>query len=107
MNTLFAKLSIALLLIVSCMGTAFFILDRINTRAYYDELSQRLNAPIAMYVTQQRQLLSNGVERDAQKNIEARKVLGGGGPAEPEVRGNGVARAGHGPAVGQQRKALP
>jgi signal transduction histidine kinase len=43
------------------MGTAFFVLDRINTRAYYDELSQRLNAPIAMYVTQQQQLISNGV----------------------------------------------
>ncbi len=61
MNTLFAKLSIALLLIVACMGTAFFVLDRINTRAYYEELSQHLNAPIAMYVTQQRQLISNGV----------------------------------------------
>jgi hypothetical protein len=60
-NTLFTKLSIALLLIVTCMGTAFFVLDRINTRAYYDELSQRLNAPIAMYVTQQQQLISNGV----------------------------------------------
>ena len=61
MNTLFAKLSVALLLIVSCMGTAFFVLDRINTRAYYDELSQRLTAPIAMYVTQQRDLISNGL----------------------------------------------
>ena len=61
MNTLFTKLSIALLLIVGCMGSAFFILDRINTRAYYDELSQRLNAPIAMYVTQQRQLIVDGV----------------------------------------------
>ena len=61
MNTLFSKLSIAMLLLVGCMGTAFFILDRINTRAYYEELSQRLNAPIAMYVTQQRQLISDGI----------------------------------------------
>ena len=61
MNTLFAKLSIALLVIVGAMGTAFFFLDRINTRAYYEELSQHLNAPIAMYVTQQRQLITNGV----------------------------------------------
>jgi signal transduction histidine kinase len=60
MNTLFAKLSIALLVIVGGMGTAFFFLDRNNTRAYYEELSQNLNAPIAMYVTQQRQLISNG-----------------------------------------------
>ena len=61
MNTLFAKLSIALLIIVGGMGTAFFFIDRINTRTYYEELSQNLNAPIAMYVTQQRQLISNGV----------------------------------------------
>lgn len=61
MNTLFAKLSTALLIIVVMMGTAFFIADRINTRLYYEELTQRLNAPIAMYVTGQRTLLSNGV----------------------------------------------
>jgi len=60
MNTLFAKLSIALLIIVGGMGTAFFFIDRVNTRAYYEELSQNLNAPIAMYVTQQRQLIENG-----------------------------------------------
>jgi len=61
MNTLFAKLSFALLLIVGGMGAAFFLVDRVNTRAYYEELSQHLNAPIAMYVTNQRQLISNGV----------------------------------------------
>jgi len=50
----------ALLIIVSAMGTAFYFVDRNNTRAYYDELSQSLNAPIAMYVTQQRQLIESG-----------------------------------------------
>jgi len=60
MNTLFAKLSTALLIIVALMGTAFFIVDRINTRAYYEELTQTLNAPIAMYVTGQRQLIEDG-----------------------------------------------
>lgn len=60
MNTLFAKLSAALLLIVTLMGAAFYIVDRINTRAYYEELSQSLNAPIAMYVTGQRQLIAAG-----------------------------------------------
>jgi signal transduction histidine kinase len=61
MNTLFAKLSIALVIIVGAMGTAFFFLERTNTRAYYEELSQHLNAPIAMYVTDQRQLITDGV----------------------------------------------
>ena len=60
MNTLFARLSTALLIIVVSMGTAFFVVDRVNTRLYYEELTQRLNAPIAMYVTGQRQLISNG-----------------------------------------------
>ena len=61
MNTLFAKLSTALLIIVALMGTAFFIVDRINTRTYYEELTQTLNAPIAMYVTGQRELINNGI----------------------------------------------
>ena len=61
MNTLFAKLSVALLVIVVFMGTAFFLADRHNTRLYYEELTQRLNAPIAMYVTGQRDLVNNGV----------------------------------------------
>ena len=70
MNTLFAKLSIALLVIVGGMGAAFFFIDRVNTRAYYEELSQHLNAPIAMYVTQQRQLISDGTP-----DLESRGVF--------------------------------
>ncbi|MEM7430308.1 MAG: HAMP domain-containing sensor histidine kinase [Pseudomonadota bacterium] len=61
MKTLFAKISLALLVIVAAMGAAFFFVDRVNTNAYYDELSQKLNAPIAMYVTDQRQLINDGV----------------------------------------------
>ena len=70
MNTLFAKLSTALLVIVVLMGTAFFIVDRINTRAYYEELTQSLNAPIAMYVTGQRELI-----RDGQPDLESLRDL--------------------------------
>ncbi len=61
MNSLFAKLSAALLSIVVLMGATFFFVDRYQTRAYYEELSQKLNAPIAMYVTGQRQLIDGGV----------------------------------------------
>ena len=72
MNTLFARLSIALLVIVGLMGSAFYVVDRINTRLYYEELSQSLNAPIAMYVTDQRQLITNG-----QPDIESLHELAG------------------------------
>ena len=58
MHTLFAKLSLALIAIVALMGAAFFVVDRINTRVYYEELTQQLNAPIAMYVTGQRDLIT-------------------------------------------------
>ena len=60
MNSLFAKLSLALLLIVLGMGAAFLVVDRYQMSAYYEELAQKLNAPIAMYVTDQRQLIDNG-----------------------------------------------
>lgn len=60
MHTLFAKLSLALIAIVVLMGAAFIVVDRINTRVYYEELTQQLNAPIAMYVTGQRDLITNG-----------------------------------------------
>lgn len=61
MRSLFAKLSFALLAIVGLMGAAIFTVDRIGMRNYYDELTQHLNAPIAMYVTDQRQLIADGV----------------------------------------------
>ncbi len=60
MNTLFAKLSLALVTITLLMGSAFFAADRYNTRVYYEELTQQLNAPIAMYVTGQRDLIVDG-----------------------------------------------
>jgi len=70
MNTLFARLSIALVIMIGLMGAAFYVVDRINTRLYYEELSQTLNAPIAKYVTSQRQLISNG-----EPDIESLKDL--------------------------------
>lgn len=60
MTSLFSKLSIALVLLVGAMGSAFFLIDRVQTRMYYEELTQTLNAPIAMYVTGQRELIRDG-----------------------------------------------
>ena len=72
MNTLFARLSLALVVIIGSMGTAFFVVDRINTRLYYEELSQTLNAPIAMYVTGQRDLI-----RDGEPDLKSLQELAG------------------------------
>jgi hypothetical protein len=60
MNTLFAKMSLALVVIIGISGTAFFVVDRLGTELYYEELTQRLNAPIAMYVTGERTLINDG-----------------------------------------------
>lgn len=60
MNSLFAKLAVVLVTIVVGMGAALYVVDRSFTRAYYEELSQKLNASIAMYVTEQRQLITDG-----------------------------------------------
>lgn len=72
MNTLVTRLSLALLLILVATGAAFFTAERINTRLYYEELTQRLNAPIAMYVTEQQQLI-----RDGAPNRDALQALAG------------------------------
>ena len=55
MNSLFAKLSAALLLVVALIGGGFFLVEQVSTRLYYEEITQRLNASIAMYVTGERQ----------------------------------------------------
>jgi signal transduction histidine kinase len=61
MSTLFAKLSAALLAVVSTMGIAFVLADRLASRLYHEELTQRLNAPIAMYVTGEHTLIADGI----------------------------------------------
>lgn len=61
MKTLLARLSAALLVIIALIGSGFYLLERINTRLYYEELTQRLNGPIAMYVTGEHTLIQDGV----------------------------------------------
>ena len=60
MRTLFARLCVALLAILGLAGAAFLVVEQFSSRLYYEELTQRLNAPIAMYVTGERQLISAG-----------------------------------------------
>jgi two-component system OmpR family sensor kinase len=66
MKSLFAKLSIALLVVVTIIAGGFFMVERYSTQNYYEEITQRLNASIAMYVTGERQLVKDFVvDRDA------------------------------------------
>jgi len=66
MKTLFARLSVAFLAIILLTGGGFYLVDQFSTRLYYEELTQRLNGSIAMYVTGERTLIESGVvKRDA------------------------------------------
>lgn len=60
MRRLHYRLSAAMLVIVVILGAAFYLLDRYSVRLYHEELSQRLNASLAMYVVNARPLISDG-----------------------------------------------
>jgi signal transduction histidine kinase len=66
------KLSAAMLAIVFLLGAAFYQVDRYSVRMYYEELSQRLNSSLAMYVVNAEPLISGG-----QVNAEALSELAG------------------------------
>ena len=61
MKQLHKRLSIAMLAIVLLLGGAFYVIERVSSELYYEELSQRLNSSLAMYVVNARPLISNGV----------------------------------------------
>jgi len=75
MKTLFAKLSLALLGIVVLTGGAFFLVERYSTQNYYEEITQRLNSSIAMYVTGERQLIENDVVNDEALTLLAQQAM--------------------------------
>jgi len=75
MKTLFAKLSLALLGIVVLTGSAFFLVERYSTQNYYEEITQRLNSSIAMYVTGERQLIENDVVNDEALTLLAQQAM--------------------------------
>ena len=74
-KTLYAKLSIALLVIVALIGSAFFVVEQFSTRLYYEEITQRLNASIAMYVTGERQLIEDGVVNEDALSLLAQQAM--------------------------------
>ena len=75
MNTLFARLSLALLAIVLLIGSAFFLVVRYSTQNYYEEITQRLNSSIAMYVTGERQLIENNVVNNDALSLLAQQAM--------------------------------
>ncbi|MGI9304703.1 MAG: HAMP domain-containing sensor histidine kinase [Gammaproteobacteria bacterium] len=74
-HTLYAKLSLALLAIFSVVGVLFLAIANWSTERYYEEVTQRLNRDIPMYVTEADPLIENGaVDQQALKQL-ADKVM--------------------------------
>jgi signal transduction histidine kinase len=76
MKRLHYKLSAAMLLIVLLLGAAFYAIDRYSVRLYYEELSQRLNGSLAMYVANAGSLIRGGeVDRQALEELANRAMV--------------------------------
>ena len=76
MTRLHFKLSAAMLGIVLLLGAAFYAIDRYSVRLYYEELSQRLNGSLAMYVANAGPLIRNGdVDLEALEELASRTMV--------------------------------
>lgn len=70
MRRLHYKLSVAMLAIVVVLGGAFYLVDRYSVELYHEELTQRLNASLAMYIVEAEPLIANGaVNSDELRSI--------------------------------------
>jgi len=65
-----------MLVIVLLLGSAFYLIDRYSVRMYHEELSQRLNSSLAMYVVNAGPLISDGrVNRQALSELANRAMI--------------------------------
>ena len=69
-NRLYLKLAASLVLLFVIIGTVLLLLTRNAMERYYQEITQRLNADVAMYVTDELELIADG-----KANPEAVKAL--------------------------------
>ena len=75
MKSLFARLSAAFLAIILLTGGGFYAVDRVSNRMYHEELTQRLNGSIAMYVTGERTLIEAGVVNKEALGLLAQQAM--------------------------------
>ncbi len=77
MKTLYAKLSLAMIVIIAIVGAGFVIIHQTTMTLYYEELTQRLNAPIAMYVTGEQSLMrpDGAIDEAALQELARRAMI--------------------------------
>jgi signal transduction histidine kinase len=66
-----------MIVIFAVVGGGFVLIYQLTTTLYYEELTQRLNAPIAMYVTGEQSLMraDGSVDDDAMKLLANRAMI--------------------------------
>ena len=65
LHSLSFRLPAALVLLFLVIGIAMVILTRVSADRHYQEVTQRLNAPVAMYVAGKAPLIRNGTVNSA------------------------------------------
>lgn len=69
-QSLYIRLSLALVALFLLIGIALVALTRYSAERYYQEVTQRLNAPLAMYVAGEAPLIRDGVvDHDAMRAL--------------------------------------
>ena len=63
--------------VIAIVGAGFVVISQITTTLYYEELTQRLNAPIAMYVTGEQSLMlqDGSVDEQALRTLAQRAMI--------------------------------
>ena len=93
MNTLYTRLSLALLAIVIVTGGALFTVNLLGTRNYYEEITQRLNASIADASTRQGSLACDASSAERSQVIFGALFDADGATVAIFTDGNDPARA--------------
>ncbi len=76
MNSLFLRLAAVLLGLFTAVGIAILLIARLVTDLYYQEVTQKLNADIAMYIVEAKTLLSGGeVQNDALQSLAMQVMM--------------------------------
>jgi len=74
-NSLYARLSITLLALVILLGTTVLWIAHETSEQYSQEVTQRLNGDIAMYVTGEQQLIEGGQVNQAAVDKLAQRAM--------------------------------
>jgi len=75
MNSLYTRLALAFVVIIAAIGGGFYLVERWSMGRYHEELTQRLNASIAMYVTDQTALIRGGEVNKAELKRLAEQAM--------------------------------